>query len=113
MLLIRYHEHFRFEPHEGAYFWMADGTIPILCKVSHEALRVRSVRDGANATLPDTFRRHRERIEADRWTKLRPPAPAQRHRPGPDQGSRAAADVSAAPTSILGSSAKSSTAPDA
>jgi hypothetical protein len=63
MLLIRYHEHFRFEPHEGVYFWMADGTVPILCKVSHEALRVRSVRDGANATLPDTFRRHRERIE--------------------------------------------------
>ena len=63
MSLIRYHEHFRFERHEGVYFWMADGATPFLCKVSHEALRDRSVRDGANASLPDTFVRHRERIE--------------------------------------------------
>ena len=63
MLLVRHHEHFRFEPQEGVYFWMADGPTPTLCKVSHEALHHRSVRDGAQASLPDTFLRHRERIE--------------------------------------------------
>ena len=63
MSLVRHHEHFRFEPHEGVYFWMTDGITPILCKVSREALRDRSVRDGGKASLPDTFVRHRERIE--------------------------------------------------
>ncbi len=33
MSLVRYHEHFRFEPREGVYFWMADGATAILCKV--------------------------------------------------------------------------------
>jgi hypothetical protein len=63
MSLVRHHEHFRFEPHEGVYFWMTDGITPILCKVSREALHDRSVRDGGKASLPDTFVRHRERIE--------------------------------------------------
>ena len=64
MSLLRHRQHFQFEPHEGVYFWMTDGTTPVLCKVSHEALRDRSARDGDKASLPDTFVRHRERIEA-------------------------------------------------
>jgi len=63
MPLVRHHEHFRFERHEGVYFWMTDGTNPILCKVSHEALRERGIRDGGTASPPDTFVRHRQRIE--------------------------------------------------
>jgi hypothetical protein len=76
MSLIRYHEHFRFERHQGVYFWMTDGTTPILCKVSHEALSDRSVRDGGKSSLPDTFVRHRERIEtiaAEKYTLGRRP----------------------------------------
>jgi hypothetical protein len=42
---------------------MTDGTNHILCKVSHEALRDRSARDGEKTSLPDTFVRHRQRIE--------------------------------------------------
>jgi hypothetical protein len=64
MSLIRHHEHFRFERHEGVYFWMTDGTAPILCKISQEALRDCSARDGGKTSLPDTFVLHRERIEA-------------------------------------------------
>lgn len=63
MSLVRHHEHFRFEPQEGVYFWMMDDTTPILCKVSRRALRDRSVRDGGETSLPDTFVRHRQRIE--------------------------------------------------
>jgi hypothetical protein len=63
MPLIRDHEQFEFERFEGVYFWMKDGADLVLCKVSHEALRDRSARDGENATLPDTFVRHRQRIE--------------------------------------------------
>jgi hypothetical protein len=63
MPLIRDHEQFEFERFEGVYFWMKDGANPVLCKVSHEALRDRSARDGENASLPDTFVRHRQRIE--------------------------------------------------
>ena len=63
MPLIRHHEHFKFERHEGVYFWMTDSGNHVLCKVSHEALRDRSARDGAAASLPDTFVRHRQRIE--------------------------------------------------
>jgi hypothetical protein len=63
MPLIRDHEQFEFERFEGVYFWMRDGANHVLCKVSHEALRDRSARDGENATLPDTFVRHRQRIE--------------------------------------------------
>jgi hypothetical protein len=33
------------------------------CKVSHEALRDRSARDRGDASLADTFVRHRQRIE--------------------------------------------------
>jgi hypothetical protein len=43
---------------------MTDGANHILCKVSHEAPRDRSARDGDAASLPDTFVRHRQRIEA-------------------------------------------------
>jgi hypothetical protein len=63
MPLIRDHEQFEFERFEGVYFWMKDGADHVLCKVSHEALRDRSARDGENASLPDTFVRHRHRIE--------------------------------------------------
>ena len=63
MSLMRRDERFKFEPFEGVYFWMADGANPILCKVSHQALRARSARDGQKASLPDTFVRHRRRIE--------------------------------------------------
>ena len=49
---------------DGVYFWMTDGTNDVLCKVSHEALRDRSARDGEKASLTDTFVRHRQRIEA-------------------------------------------------
>jgi hypothetical protein len=76
MRLVRHHEHFRFEAQEGVYFWMTDGTTPILCKVSPEALRDRSVRDGGKASLLDTFLRHRERIEAiaaEKYTLRRRP----------------------------------------
>ncbi len=66
MSLIRHHEHFQFEPHEGIYFWMTDRATAahVLCKVSHEALRDRSARDGEAASPSDTFVRHRPRIEA-------------------------------------------------
>ena len=63
MPLVRDLEQFQFERFEGVYFWMKDGAEHVLCKVSHEALRDRSARDGADASLPDTFLRHRQRIE--------------------------------------------------
>jgi len=63
MPLLRDQEEFKFERHEGVYFWMKDGAAQILCKVSHEALRDRSARDGDGGSLPDTFVRHRQRIE--------------------------------------------------
>ena len=63
MSIVRHHEHFKFERFEGVYFWMTDGANHILCKVSHEALRDRSARDGGAASQPDTFVRHRQRIE--------------------------------------------------
>jgi hypothetical protein len=61
--LVRNHERFEFARLEGVYFWMRDGANDVLCKVSHEALRDSSARDGENASLPDTFVRHRQRIE--------------------------------------------------
>ena len=64
MPLLRDQEEFKFERHEGVYFWMKDGAAQILCKVSHEALRDRSARDGEGVSLPETFVRHRQRIEA-------------------------------------------------
>jgi hypothetical protein len=64
MPLLRDQEEFKFERHEGVYFWMKDGAAQILCKISHEALRDRSARDGDGGSLPDTFVRHRQRIEA-------------------------------------------------
>ena len=63
MSLVRDREHFEFERFEGVYFWMRDRANHVLCKVSHEALRDRSARDGETASLPDTFVRHRQRIE--------------------------------------------------
>jgi hypothetical protein len=63
MSLVRHDERFKFEALEGVYFWMADGATLILCKVGRQALRSRSARDGEKATLPDTFVRHRRRIE--------------------------------------------------
>ena len=63
MPLVRDHEHFEFNRFEGVYFWMRDGASHVLCKVSHEALRDRSAHDGENASLSDTFVRHRQRIE--------------------------------------------------
>jgi hypothetical protein len=63
MPLIRDQELFQFERFEGVYFWMKDEALQILCKVSHEALRDRSKRDGEGVSLPDTFVRHRQRIE--------------------------------------------------
>lgn len=76
MALVRHHEHFKFERFEGVYFSMADGTTHVLCKVSHEALRDRSARDGEKASLPDTFVRHRQRIETIAVEKY-----AEGHRP--------------------------------
>src|SRR5712692_3554083 len=61
--MVRDREHFEFKRSEGAYFWMRDGAKHVLCKVSHEALRDRSACDGENASLSDTFVRHRQRIE--------------------------------------------------
>jgi len=52
MSLVRHDERFRFERLEGVYFLMADGGVPILCKVSHEALRDRSARDGEPPACP-------------------------------------------------------------
>jgi uncharacterized protein DUF1488 len=63
MPLVRDQERYKFELHEGVYFWMKDDAVQILCKVSHEALRDRSARDGEDGSLPDTFVRHRQRIE--------------------------------------------------
>jgi Protein of unknown function (DUF1488) len=63
MPLVRDREHFEFERFAGVYFWMRDRADPVLCKVSHEALRDRCARDGQSASLPDTFVRHRDRIE--------------------------------------------------
>ena len=63
MPLIRDHEQFDFERFEGIYFSMRDDANQVLCKVSHEALRDRSASDGDKASLPDTFVRHRQRIE--------------------------------------------------
>ena len=76
MPLIRDLEQFQFERFEGVYFLMTDGTGQILCKVSHEALRDRSARDGEDASLPDTFVRHRQRIETIAGEKYE-----QGHRP--------------------------------
>ena len=61
--LARRDERFRFERLDGVYFSMTDAGTHVLCKVSHEALRDRSARDGKGASLLDTFLRHRERIE--------------------------------------------------
>ena len=63
MPLVRDQEQFEFMNFEGIYFWMRDRENQVLCKVSHEALRDRSAHDGENASLPDTFIRHRQRIE--------------------------------------------------
>src|SRR5258706_4780220 len=63
MPLIRDQERFEFERQQGVYCWMRDKANQVLCKVSHEALRDRSAHDGENASLPDTFVRHRQRIE--------------------------------------------------
>jgi hypothetical protein len=63
MPLVRDHEQFEFQRFQGVYFWMRDKAKHVLCKISHEALRDRSARDGENASLPDTFVRHRQRIE--------------------------------------------------
>jgi hypothetical protein len=63
MSLVRDLEQFQFERFEGVYFWMKDGAEHVLCKVTHEALRDRSARDGGDASFPDTFLRHRQRIE--------------------------------------------------
>ena len=63
MPLVRDQEHFEFARCEGVYFWMRDSAKQVLCKVSHEALRDRGARDGDNASLADTFVRHRQRIE--------------------------------------------------
>jgi len=76
MLLMRLHEHYQFERFDGAYFYMTDGGTNILCKVSYEALRDRSARDGDAASLPDTFVRHRLRIETIAGEKY-----ARAHRP--------------------------------
>ena len=76
MPLIRDHEQFEFERFEGVYFWMRDDADQILCKVSHEALRDRSAQDGEKASLPDTFVRHRQRIETIAGEKY-----AQGHQP--------------------------------
>ena len=69
MPLVRDQEHFEFTRFEGIYFWMRDSATQILCKVSHEALRDRSAHDGESASLPDTFVRHRQRIESIAGTK--------------------------------------------
>jgi hypothetical protein len=63
MPLVRDHEHFEFQRFQGVYFWMRDKAKHVLCKISHEALRDRSARDGENASLTDTFVRHRQQIE--------------------------------------------------
>jgi Protein of unknown function (DUF1488) len=63
MPLVRDREQFEFERFEGVYFWMRDQANHVLCKVSYEALRDRSACDGGNASLADTFARHRLRIE--------------------------------------------------
>jgi hypothetical protein len=63
MPLVRDHEQFEFERFDAVYFWMRDGANHVLCKVSHEALRERTARDGEDASPPDTFVRHRQRIE--------------------------------------------------
>jgi hypothetical protein len=76
MSLVRHDERFRFEQREGVYFSMIDAGTHIVCKVSHEALRDRSARDGEGANLSDTFVRHRERIETIAGEKY-----AQGHRP--------------------------------
>ena len=76
MPLIRDHEQFKFERLEGVYFSMKDGAAHVLCKVSHEALRDRSARDGEDASLSDTFLRHRQRIETIAGEKYE-----QGHRP--------------------------------
>jgi hypothetical protein len=64
MPLVRDEEHFRFERLVGVYFYMKDADAQVLCQVSHEALRDRSAHDRNGASLPDTFVRHRRRIEA-------------------------------------------------
>ena len=64
MPLIRDQELFEFERFDGVYFWMRDHTGPILCKISHDALRERAARDGEDASLENTFVRHRARIES-------------------------------------------------
>jgi hypothetical protein len=76
MPLTRAHEYFKFEPSDGLYFGMTDGTASILCKISCEALRDCRALDGGDASLRDTFVRHRERIEAIADQKHR-----QGHRP--------------------------------
>ena len=63
MPLVRDREQFEFERFEGVYFWMRDRANHVLCKVSHKALRDRSACDGGNASLADTFVRHRLCIE--------------------------------------------------
>ena len=72
MPLVKGEQHFKFERFQGIHFWMRDGANDILCNVTYEALRDRCVRDGENASLPDTFVRHRQRIEtiaAEKYAK--------------------------------------------
>lgn len=64
MPLIRDQEMFEFERFEGVYFWMRDGSSPVLCKVSHDALRHLAAGDGEDRSLENTFVHHRARIES-------------------------------------------------
>jgi hypothetical protein len=63
MPLIRDQRQFELEGFEGVYFWMRDGANQVLCLIGHDDLRVRAARDAADASLEDTFLRHRELIE--------------------------------------------------
>jgi hypothetical protein len=71
MPLMRAHEDFKLEQFDGIYFGMTDGAASVVCKVSHRALRDRCALDGGNASLRDTFVRHRQRIEAIAVEKYR------------------------------------------
>jgi hypothetical protein len=49
--------------HDGIKFWMSDGERPVLCRVSHEALRNLAERVHLEASDEKVFEAYREFIE--------------------------------------------------
>ena len=55
---------------DGIKFWMSDGECPVLCRVSHEALRDLAERVHFEGTDENVFEAYRELIEQVRVRRI-------------------------------------------